>query len=470
MPEPIVSQAELWATLPPPWPESRLDAIRARLHAGAAKLVVLDDDPTGTQTVYDVPVLTTWGVDDLARELAAPDPVFYILTNSRSLALPAAQALNAAIGAALLQAGARTGRAFSVVSRSDSTLRGHYPGEVDALAASLGLSDAATLIIPYFREGGRFTVHDIHYVAEGDQLIPAAQTPFAQDAAFGYRSSNLREWVAEKSGGRVDAGSVAAITLDNLRLDGPETVAAAVTALQPGQVCIVNAAELRDLEVLVEGLLAAEAAGKSFVYRTAASFVQIRAGLATRGLLTAGDLNVPATGGGLFVVGSYVPKSTAQVNALLATPDIAVVELDVPRLLDGAHATAVVDAAVAAVDDALAAGRDTVLMTSRALVTGVDAGASLAIGQTVSAALVTVVQRLTQRPRYLVGKGGITSSDLATQALGVRRAIVRGQILPGVPVWEVGAETRYPGLPYVVFPGNVGDDQALATLRARLRG
>ena len=115
------------AELPPVWPASRLAAIQAKLPQ-AAKLVVLDDDPTGTQTVYDVPVLTTWTVDDLAAELAAPGPVFYILTNSRSLPLPAAQALNAEIGAHLAAAQTQTDRRAVVVSRSDSTLRGHYPG------------------------------------------------------------------------------------------------------------------------------------------------------------------------------------------------------------------------------------------------------------------------------------------------------------------------------------------------------
>ncbi len=221
MNEPILRQSEVWAALPPVWPDDLLPAIQAQL-ASAPKLVVLDDDPTGTQTVYDVPVLTTWDVDLLADELAAPGPVFYILTNSRSLPLADAQAMNKEIGRALVVAGAASGRSFAVVSRSDSTLRGHYPGETDALADALGLADAPTLIIPYFREGGRFTIHDIHYVAEGDQLIPAAQTPFARDAAFGYAASEMHAWVAEKSGGRITPDEVATITLDDLRRGGPD--------------------------------------------------------------------------------------------------------------------------------------------------------------------------------------------------------------------------------------------------------
>ena len=468
MHEQTLSQTELLATLPPPWPTSLLPAIQARL-ADAPKLVVLDDDPTGTQTVYDVPVLTTWGVAELAAELVAPGPVFYILTNSRSLPLPVAQALNTEIGQALAAAGAQTGRAFTVVSRSDSTLRGHYPGEVDALASALGLQDAATLLIPYFREGGRYTINDVHYVAEGDQLIPAAQTPFAQDAAFGYRHSHLPAWVAEKTLGRVAAHEVLTLSLDDLRAGGPEMVRAKLATLQPGQVGIINAADLRDLEVLALALLDAEAEGQRFVYRTAASFVQVRAGLPSRPLLTAAALHLPATGGGLFVVGSYVPKTTSQVQALLAEPGLVQVALDVPALLDAVTRPAALAAAQRTMTDALAAGHDTVLYTSRTLITGSDAVASLAIGQQVSAALVALVAGLTVRPRYLVAKGGITSSDLATRALGVRRALVRGQILPGVPVWQTGAESRQPDLAYIVFPGNVGDADALAAIYRLLR-
>lgn len=466
--ETVQSQAEILSNLPPLWSEDLLPLIQQKLD-GAAKVVVLDDDPTGTQTVYDVPVLTTWAVEDLARELVAPGAVFYILTNSRSLPLPAAQALNTEIGKALAAASRQSGRAFTVVSRSDSTLRGHYPGETDALAAAIGMQDAATLIIPFFREGGRLTINDIHYVAEGDQLVPAAMTPFAKDAAFGYRASNLREWVAEKSGGRLAASEVASISLHDLRVGGPLVVEAKLAALGVGQVCVVNAADLLDLEVLVAALLEVEATtGRRFLYRTAASFVQIRAGLGTRPLLTASDMGLAEQGGGLFVVGSYVPKTTAQVEALLAQPDITPVEINVNHLLDAATRAAVITQAQGVVDKALAAGQDVALFTSRALITGVDAGSSLAIGQQVSSALVAIVAGLSVMPRFLVAKGGITSSDVATQALQVRRAMVMGQILPGVPVWRTGVESRLPGLAYVIFPGNVGGNDALVVVHEKL--
>ncbi|MDI9547363.1 MAG: four-carbon acid sugar kinase family protein [Chloroflexota bacterium] len=456
--------SETLAALPEPWPDSLLPAIQERLAATERTLVVLDDDPTGTQTVHDVPVLTEWSAPALQAELARRQPVFFVLTNSRSLPLAEAQALNAEIGRNLTRAAQAAGRDFAVVSRSDSTLRGHYPGEVDALAEGLGQRFDATLIIPFFLEGGRYTLNDIHYVAEGDALIPAAETPFARDAAFGYRSSDLRDWVEEKTGGRVRAADVRAISIEQLRSGGPRAAGKALMELADGAVCVVNAAEMRDMEVFVSGLLDAEESGKRFLYRTAASFVQARAGIAPRPLLGPNDLSLPAEGGALFVVGSYVPKTTAQVERLLAETGIARVEIDVAALLDDAHARQAVAAAVDALNAALQDGRDVVLYTSRGLITGADAAESLAIGKRVSDSLVEIVRSLEVRPRYLVAKGGITSSDIATKALDIRRAFVYGQALPGVPVWQAGPESRYPGLAYVVFPGNVGGDDALVRI------
>ena len=455
--------------LPAEWPDSLLPHIQQRLAAGGRKLVVLDDDPTGTQTVYDIPVLTEWSVDVLAMELSNELPAFYILTNSRSLPAAAAQALNREIGQNLVAAGQLAGRAFAVVSRSDSTLRGHYPAEVDALAAALGQDVDATLIIPFFLEGGRLTINDVHYVAEGDELIPAAATPFAQDAAFGYTASNLRDWVVEKTNGRVQPEQIYAVSLEQIRTGGPQSVAQQLISLPKGSVCIINSVSLRDQEVFVAGLLAAEAAGKQFIFRTAASFVQARLGLATRPILTQQQLDMPQHGGGLVVVGSYVPKTTSQLAALLAQGDCTAVEINVAALLDDNSRDAELQTAAQTMANALAANQDVVVYTSRQLITADTAADSLAIGQRVSDGLVSLVQGLTVPPRYLLAKGGITSSDVATKGLGVKRALVLGQILPGVPVWRIGAESRFPGMPYIVFPGNVGDENAVANVVKALR-
>lgn len=458
-----LAKSTVFAALPPVWPRELQPQVLAAARASDRTLVVLDDDPTGTQTVYDVPVVTRWDVPTLRAEFIRAQPCFFILTNSRSLTSAAARALNLELARNLREASLTTGRAFTLASRSDSTLRGHFPVETDALAEICGPFDA-TILVPYFEAGGRYTIDDVHYVAEGDALVPAAATPFARDAVFGYRHSNLREWVDEKTAGRVRATAVQSLSLDLLRRGGPDAVTAALLALPRGSICVANLCTPRDADVLAIATLAAEQAGKKYLYRTAASFVSARLGLVPRPLLTVDELAADGSGGGLVVVGSYVPKTTTQLERLLASsPSLHRVELDVAMLLDPARRESVLSAATAKISRALVAGEDVVVFTSRALVIGADTAASLEIGQRVSDALVTLVRGLTMVPRFVIAKGGITSSDVATRGLGVVRAIVRGQILPGVPVWLLGAETRFPGLNYIVFPGNVGDADALAT-------
>jgi len=513
---PRINKSELFASLPAPWAEDLLPRIREGVAKSRRKVVVLDDDPTGTQTVYDVPVLTTWQPEELARELANDLPCFYLLTNTR--AFPAAEAvrINQEIARNLTVAAMRSpGRNdFVVVSRSDSTLRGHFPAETDALGrtlmgdvgrarhsvrAGVGQADDGAhgvtrptsqlpppvLLVPYFEAGGRYTVNDVHYVAEGEQLIPAGETPFAKDAAFGYRNSDLRAWVEEKTGGAVKAADVKSISLDELRRGGPGVVKAKLLSLRDGNVCIANVAAPRDLEVLAWAALQAENAGSRLMYRTAASFVAGRLGLAPRELWkpkssesVAADVSplhskpgevradsrrlLQAEKGGLTIVGSYVPKTTTQLESLLVKCDVERVAISVENILDATQRAMVLRHAVAQANAGIRAGRDVVVFTSRTLVTGNGAEASLAIGNEVSNALVELLRGVEVQPRYLIAKGGITSSDLATRGLGVKRAMVLGQILPGVPVWELGAETKFPGLPYVVFPGNVGGPDALA--------
>ena len=458
----------LTADAPPPWPEDLFPAIQKAVARSPVKLVILDDDPTGTQTVHGIPVLTSWSVPELKAELKASGPGFFILTNSRSLPAPQAKTLSREIGANLKRAAATADRQVQVISRSDSTLRGHFPGEVDALLDAMGTPGLPRILAPCFFEGGRLTAGDIHYVSEGGQLVPAAETPYARDTVFGYSHSNLRDWVVEKTGGAIDAERILSISLETIRQGGPDRVAERLTTLPAGSFCIVNALEYRDLEVFAAGMLAAEEQGLRFVLRSAASIVRVRAGIGAKALLDRTALTAANRNGGLFVVGSYVPKTSAQLAALRAQPDMSGIEIRVAELLDDDQQAAAIASAADEANQALMRGRDVVLFTSRELVIGSDAASSLDIGRRVSDSLIAIVERITCQPRYLVAKGGITSSDVATRGLGVRRALVMGQVLPGVPVWQLGKETRWPGMAYIIFPGNVGSDDALAEIRQRL--
>jgi uncharacterized protein YgbK (DUF1537 family) len=176
-----VKKDDLLHSLPPEWPQDLRPLIK------------------GTQTVHGVSVLTEWSVEILRSALENGGPAFYVLTNSRSLPLPEARSMNMQIGRHLREAGEKSGRRCVVVSRSDSTLRGHFPGEVEALAEGLSRDFDAWIVVPFFLEGGRYTVHDVHYVDEEGLLVPAAETAFAHDRVFGYASSNLLQWVEEKT-------------------------------------------------------------------------------------------------------------------------------------------------------------------------------------------------------------------------------------------------------------------------------
>ncbi len=485
-----IHKQTVFNNLPPEWPEDIFSEIRRWVVARRQKVVVLDDDPTGTQTVHGVPVLTTWPVEALCEALADDNATaFYLLTNSRSLPLSEARELNAEIGRNLLAASELTGRSFVVVSRSDSTLRGHFPGEVEALAEALKTAFDACLIVPFFVEGGRYTLHNVHYVAEGDTLVPAGETEYAQDPVFGYQASNLRQWVIEKWEAFMDRypsyaetwrvpsslSDVATISLDDIRKGGPDKVTRRLLNVKKGQTCIVNAVSYHDLEVFVLGLLVAESRGRRFLYRTAASFVRVRAGIAPRPLLTRVDLTLPEgdggyqSSGGLLIVGSHVPRTTRQIQTLLETSDAQGIEVQVPALMDLTTQMAEVRRVVGMAEMALSQDRDAAVYTSRHLITGENADESLTIGQRVSDSLVAIARRIRVRPRYLLAKGGITSSDIATRGLDVSQAQVLGQILPGVPVWALGLESRYPGMPYIVFPGNVGGPNALADIVEKLR-
>ena len=451
----------LLSSLPSPWPDDVLPDIQRAIAASDQSIVVVDDDPTGTQTVHDIPVLTEWSLTAIEAEFNAATPLFYIQTNSRSFTPSRARDVAMEVGERLRIASRTTGRPFSVISRSDSTLRGHFPVEVDALAESLGMQRAVRILIPFFLEGGRYTINDVHWVEEDGMLIPAGETPFAQDATFGYTASNLCEWVEEQTEHSISAKDVTSISIDSIRMQGPEGVKRIVLGLLPQSVCVVNAASMRDLEVATLGCIKAEREGQLILYRTGASFVRAYAGQETRPLLTSTDLQLPREGAGLIIVGSHVPMSTRQLAHLQAYTDVVSVELDVSQLLRPDASAEVIKAALTRVEDALHSGNDVVLYTSRQLHTGATGADSLQIAGTVSSGIVSIIKQLEVQPRYIVAKGGITSSDVATRGLGVKRAFVVGQIAPGVPVNRLGEESRFPGLVYIVFPGNVGGVDAV---------
>ncbi|KAL2106082.1 hypothetical protein VUR80DRAFT_7312 [Thermomyces stellatus] len=470
MAEQVLDRNATLSALPPVTAKSLRTQVQQDLASSSATpiLVILDDDPTGTQTCHDVSILTVWDVPRLVGEFkqTRAGGGFFILTNSRAMHPQQARDLVVEICTNLQAASRETGLPFEVVLRSDSTLRGHFPLEAEAAESVLGEADA-WILCPFFLQGGRYTINDVHYVQEGDQLVPASQTPFAKDATFGYKSSNLRDFVVEKTKGTIPKERITSISLDTIRTGGVGAVSKQLLDDVNGQrpVIIVNAAADEDVDVVVAALLQASASGKRFLFRTGAAFVSARLGIPSIPPISASQLHLRGDAGGLIIAGSYVPKTTAQLESLRnqAGEDLTSVTLDVRKLLESSdEASREIANALSTAEREIQRGQDVLVMTSRELVVGDDEAKSLDIGSTIAKALVQVLQRLETKPRYVIAKGGITSSDMATKGLRIKRALIVGQAAPGVPLWRCDEpEAKWPGLPYVVFPGNVGTENTL---------
>lgn len=459
----------------PPAPDISAEDVQKAREDGARQLVVLDDDPTGTQSVAELPVLNSWEDEDLRWALDTGAPAVYVMTNSRSLPPEQAAERNREVVRASLAAAHSLGVEVDFVSRGDSTLRGHYPLEPSTIIETLAEADIAidgVILLPAFGDAGRITVGGVHYAGnDTDGFVPVGETEFARDATFGYKSSDLREWVEEKTGGAITAADVAVVDLTTLRSD-PEKTAEILDGLSGSQPAVADIVEEADIRALALALLAAQKKGKRFVYRVGPPFVRAMIGQPIVEPLSAEDVSSirseESVNGGLIVVGSHVALTTRQLNNLRERRAPREFVIEVAKVLSEER-DAHLDEIVANVAEALRGG-NAVVSTSRTLVTGVDGDDSLRIAREVSDAVVTVVRKVLDiaPPRFVIAKGGITSSDVASRGLEIGRAIVRGPMLPGiVSLWEPIMGPAQ-GIPYIVFAGNVGGDQSLADVVDKL--
>ncbi len=434
------------------------------------KIVVLDDDPTGSQTVHSCVLLTRWDTAALKMALSAPGPLFFILTNTRGMgageAADTVRAVCRNLRAALTelsQEGVEIRPIF--VSRSDSTLRGHYPVETDVMASELGPFDAHFLI-PAFFEGGRVTRDGRHYVLVDGVPVPAHETEFARDTVFGYRNSDLREYVAEKTAGRIGASDVQLFSLADVRAG----CGARLLALANNTCCVVDAVEQSDLDRFARDLHEAVEAGRRFLFRSAASLLTSLANLPAQPVPPEAMSGYALGPVGVVLVGSHVRKTTEQLAMLLREPTVVGIEIDVDRAQD-ADDTGLRDDILAKIASAHAARKTAVLFTSRSERQFADSGQRLRFGAAVSAFLMRIVQALPKTTGFLISKGGITSNDVLSTGLLLATCEVVGQILPGCSVVCCPqTHPRHPRMPVVIFPGNVGDAQALRTVYRRMAG
>ena len=431
------------------------------------KIIVIDDDPTGSQTVHSCLLLLKWDVATLKQGLLDDSPIFFILANTRSLTPAEAERTTRDVCHNLKQALAETDtQEYLVVSRSDSTLRGHYPLETDVIASELGPFDAH-FMVPAFFEAGRITLDSTHYIEADGVRTPVHETEFAKDSVFGYSYSYLPDYVAEKTAGKIVAKQVERFTLNLLEQGTTDRLMSL-----SNNVCVaVDAKQQKDLDRFSQELLAAAAKGKKFLFRSAASLLTSLAALPAQPILPAEMARYTRNNKpGMILVGSHVKKTTRQLECLLKQSGVVGLELDVSRLKDNPdQASAIVSEILAQVQAAYAQDKTAVVYTSREELIFNDVDTRLAFGESVSGLLMDIVKGLPADLGFLISKGGITSNDTLSKGLALTSARLLGQVIPGVSVVTTGVNhPQFPNLPVVLFPGNVGGDDAVATAYQRL--
>lgn len=432
------------------------------------KIIVLDDDPTGSQTVHSCLLLTRWDVETLHEAMLDSSPLFFILTNTRGMDANRAADItrevcqNIQLALDELKQEERTINPI-LVSRSDSTLRGHYPVETDVIAEELGPFDAHFLV-PAFFEGGRITRDSIHYLVVDGKEIPVHETEFANDSVFSYKHSYLPDYVEEKTQGRIKADHVERFLLDEVRGNSLTHL----LSLKNNTCCAVDCETQDDLNHFAEQLKEASKQGKRFLFRSGASVLTSLANLPAQPVAAEAMSNYVRNGkAGAVIVGSHVKKTTQQLEQLLKKNDVVALEVDVQRI--PTERDSLLKDILKRAEDAHAKNLTPVIYTSRVEKVFADQQTRLSFGEQVSEFLMDVVRNLPETLGFLISKGGITSNDVLSSGLSLRTSRVVGQILPGCSVVCCSDNhPRYPEMPVVIFPGNVGDENALMTAYQRL--
>lgn len=427
------------------------------------KIIVLDDDPTGVQTVHGISVYTDWSPDSIEKGFQEDNSMFFILTNSRGFTAVETTQAHQEIAANIVEAAKGNKREFIIISRSDSTLRGHYPLETEVLKETIEANSNThfdgEVILPFFKEGGRFTINNVHYVQNDGFLVPAGETEFAKDRTFGYTNSHLGKWAEEKSNGKYQAEDMTYISLESLRALDIEAIEQQLLKVEGFNKVIVNAVDYVDVQIFTIALIRAMNKGKNFMFRSAAALTKVIGGISDKSLLAREDiLSDDSSNGGLVIIGSHVKKTTEQLEELKKSAAVEFIEFNVHLVLEPEQFEQELERVIETTNQLIVEGKNVAVYTTRQRL---DLGEGqkeeeLKLSIKISNAVTSIVQRLKVRPSYIIAKGGITSSDIGTKGLEVKRATVAGQIRPGIPVWTTDSDSKFPGISYVIFPGNVG--------------
>lgn len=424
---------------------------------GAHTLIVLDDDPTGTQLVEHVPVLLDV-FDTPARQHAfANNPkAVHVVTNSRAAQPDTVTSLITDT----LDALGDVAPDSPVLLRGDSTLRAHlYEEYVGVCEARHPGQTPPLLLVPALPSAGRITKGGVHLLQRDGEEIPLDATEYATDGVFAYTDAHLLWYAQQRSGGFFAAAEGFNCSREQLETGGALFVAETLARLAAnGRPCVFapDVTELAHLSIISKGLASATRQGIAVVVRAAPAFAAIHAGTLAPSLHP-----VKPALGTILIVGSYVPTTTRQLAHLKKARNLAVIQADVFALAADANAARTEQWRLAQqIDQALFASGLAVVATPRQRS---QSTSNLSSGEQIATNFAATVKQVTQPFDALIAKGGITATFTAQIGLDAAYATVIGPVMTGISQWDI-ARLDAPNVRYFVVPGNVGDDACLTEL------
>ncbi len=439
------------------------------------KIIVFDDDPTGSQTVYGCPLLFHWDKEILNKGINDPSPLLFLLTNTRSLSPQHAEKRLRDICNNLKEVFKENNLGLDeilFISRGDSTLRGHSILEPKIINQELGPFDA-TFHVPAFFEGGRTTVNGIHLLNN----IPVHQTIFAKDKIFGFSTSHLISWIEEKSNFEIKAKDIASININQLRdanksLVGKEKLIDFLLTLSSNKSVVVDGQSSFDFDILGSAIRSL-GNKKRFLFRSAASLINSLSQIYSENnsLKNFSTLRLRGKDGnfkpGIVLVGSHVQLADDQLQLLLEESSCIGVQLPVKKIArifeESSNESFLSDLENLwnkQLLDILDKKKTPVLFTSRGELSFSSMKQRMIFGVFLAKLMGRLVDRVSNRLGYIISKGGITTHILISEGLGIKSVNLKGQILPGLSV-VCPCEKDKEDLPIITFPGNLGNKETL---------
>ncbi len=448
------------------------------------KIIVFDDDPTGSQTVFNCTLLLEFSDKNLIRSLENPSDLLFLLTNTRALSPELAEEKTRKICRSLLKnlrVSEQRLEDIFFISRGDSTLRGHGILEPNILNQELGPFDA-TFHVPAFLEGGRTTVNGIHLLNE----LPVHKSIFAKDKIFGYSKSYLPDWIEEKSQGKIKSGMVKMVSIQTLNSaiqtkEGMNNLINFLYKLSSNQHVVVDA-QLPIHLITFSDAIKSLYGKKRFLFRSAASLINALSSipLNSNPIKEFSSLRLKGLNGkplpGFILVGSHVQLADEQLGTLLQKKDyFHGIKLNVDQISKALDEkpldlllTDLERSWLKEINSALDNDITPVLYTSRQELTFLSSSLRMSFGLQLAEIMARLTGSISNRIGYIISKGGITSQILLSKGLNLELVHLIGQVMPGISMVSAFSSNTSGCLPVVTLPGNLGNKNTLFELWERM--